>query len=332
MTPPGPDRHAPVRVGVLGHSDIGRRRTLPAIAATPGMEAVCLASRDRGRAREAGRELGVEPVVGYGRLLERDDVDAVYVPLPVMLHEEWVRRCLLHGKHVLVEKPLAPDAAAAESLVSLAASLDLVLLENHTFLRHAQLARVRELLEEGAVGEVRALSAVFSIPPRPSDDIRYRPELGAGALLDVGVYPLRITSHLLGPDLDVAGAVLREDTSRGVVVSGAALLRAARGATASVVFGMEHAYRAHFEVHGSEGILRAERQFSTPDDHRPVLGLSRSGGHEEIVLEPDRQFENTLAEFRDAVRGRSSAAAAMRDSVRQARLVDAVADRARGGS
>jgi NDP-hexose-3-ketoreductase len=92
-----------LRLGVLGCGGIVRRRALPAISSVPDVEAVALASRDPEKAARISAEFGGEPVTGYDRLLERADVEAVYVALPAGLHHEWAERALLAGKHVLVE-------------------------------------------------------------------------------------------------------------------------------------------------------------------------------------------------------------------------------------
>lgn len=151
----------------------------------------------------------------------------MYVPLPPGLRGPWVDSALRAGKHVLAEKPLTLTAAESAALVSLARRNGLVLLENYMFLRHPLHAEVRRRL--GTIGELRGLTAVFGIPPRPDDDIRYQPALGGGALTDLGGYPVRAAQFFLGPGLDVVGATLRVDPARGVDVSGTALLATRAG-------------------------------------------------------------------------------------------------------
>lgn len=114
---------------------------------------------------------------------------------------------LLRGKHVLVEKPLIATRSGAEDLIALARPRGLVLMENFTSLHHTQHRAVMDLLREGTIGELRSLSAAFTIPPKPEGDIRYQPDVGGGALLDIGIYPLRAALHFLGPDLHAVGAV-----------------------------------------------------------------------------------------------------------------------------
>ncbi|MEV0387462.1 Gfo/Idh/MocA family oxidoreductase [Nonomuraea sp. NPDC050643] len=290
-----------LRIGVLGCAEIARRRLLPAFARTPGAEIAAVASRDPGKAAEVAGLYGCRAVHGYDALLAREDVQAVYVPLPAALHAPWVEAALRAGKHVLAEKPLTTDHATTRALLDLARSSGLVLMENVMFVHHAQHAVVRRLVAEGAIGRVRALHSAFTIPPLPGGDIRYRADLGGGALWDVGVYPLRAASLFLGPGLEVAGATLSSG-GHDVDVSGAALLRAPGGVAAQLTFGFEHAYRSMYELWGADGRITVERAFTPPADHRPVLRLERRAGVEEISLDPDDQVVNTVSAFVAAVR------------------------------
>ncbi|SHN06528.1 Predicted dehydrogenase [Actinacidiphila paucisporea] len=321
-------RHAAaVRIGVLGCADIALRRMLPAIAARPEVELVAIASRDPARAAEQAREYGCAAVSGYAELLDRDDVDAVYVPLPAGLHARWVAAALRAGKHVLAEKPLTTDAALTAQLLDRAEAYGLVLMENVMFVHHAQHARVRQLLASGAIGEPRSLHASFAVPALPDDNIRYRPELGGGALWDVGVYPVRAALHLLGADLRVAGAVLSAGSGRQVDTSGAALLATPSGVTAQLTFGLEHAYRSAYEVGGSAGRITVDRAFTPPADHVPVLRVERGSAVEELRLAPDDQVGNTVAAFARAVRAGGHDDP---DCLRQARLLQELRDAAGG--
>ncbi|MFG2044490.1 Gfo/Idh/MocA family protein [Dactylosporangium sp. NPDC048998] len=319
---------APVRFGVLGCADIARRRMLPALLADPEVRLVAVASRDAAKARTFTDRFGGEPVGGYDALLERTDVDAVYLPLPAVLHAEWIRRALLAGKHVLAEKPLTTDHASAAALVELARERGLLLFENAMFLRHSQHEAVRGMVAGGAIGELRQFASAFTIPPKPPTDIRYQADVGGGALLDVGFYPIRAAAHFLGPDLAVTGAVLRVDPMHRVVVSGSILLHTPDGVAAHLTFGMEHSYRASYELTGSTGRLSLDRVFTPPADFQPVVHVERQDHREELVLPADDQFANVVRLFAGALTAGTGLDAHAADSLCQAQLMDAVLARA----
>ncbi|MFB6954012.1 Gfo/Idh/MocA family protein [Streptomyces niveus] len=292
----------PLRVGVMGCAGIAVRRMLPAFAACPDIEIAAVASRDPAKARQVAERFGCRPVHGYDELLELDDIQAVYVPLPAALHARWTEAALDAGRHVLAEKPLTTDHLRTGELLELARTRDLVLMENVMFVQHHRHRAVLRLLADGAIGELRSFHASFTIPPLPDDDIRYDPALGGGALADVGVYPLRAALHFLGLELDVVGARLVRGAGRRVETSGAALLSTPGAVTAQITFGMEHAYRSSYELWGSEGGITVDRAFTPPADHVPVIGLHRDGKTEEIRLEPHDQVAATVAVFAAAVR------------------------------
>ncbi|MFE7777910.1 Gfo/Idh/MocA family protein [Streptomyces sp. NPDC057445] len=319
---------APLRLGLLGCGDIAERRTLPALLRTPGLELAAVASRDPGRAASFAARFGGAPLSSYEELLADDGTEAVYLCLPTMLHAVWAERALLAGKHVLVEKPLAAGGADARRLFTLAGQRGLVLLENFMFLHHGTQRKVTELLAAGTLGEVRAVSAAFTIPPRPEGDTRYDPALGGGALLDNGVYPLRAALRLLGGGLTVAGAVLRRSDRHGVDTGGAVLLTAPSGATAQIRFGMEHHYRSWYEIQGSAGTLAVEHVYTTAPGHCPVLQLTVGTEHTAIRLPAEDHFEAVLRFFATAVRERERVEPGLlllgEESRQQAGLLDAV--------
>ncbi|MGM1065142.1 Gfo/Idh/MocA family protein [Saccharothrix sp. Mg75] len=318
-----------VRVGVVGAASTAWRRMLPAFTAAPGVVVTAIASRDRSRAESFARRFGGEAVEGYAALVERDDVDAVYVPLPNALHREWAGAALAAGKHVLAEKPLTTSAADTADLLRLAGERGLVLRENFTFLHHPVHEAVRGLRDAGRLGELRGFTGSFGFPPPPDDDVRNRPELGGGALLDAGVYPLRMAQVLLGDDIEPVGAVLRVDPGTGVDVSGSALLTSAEGVVVTAEFGFRHSYTCRYQLWGSTGRLSLDRAFTPPATHRPVLRIEEQDHVEEVSLPAADQFARAAVAFADAVRAARGGAvpeprAASAGTRRTAELVDAV--------
>ncbi|MFD8256226.1 Gfo/Idh/MocA family protein [Streptomyces werraensis] len=321
-----------LRLGLLGCADIAARRTLPALLRTPHLRLAAVAARDTARAAAYADRFGGTPAASYDDLLARPDVDAVYLCLPTLLHARWAERALAAGKHVLVEKPLAASGADAQRLFELADGLGLVLLENFMFLHHGTHRKVTELLASGVLGPLRAVSAAFTIPPRPEGDLRLDPLLGGGALLDNGVYPLRAALRFLGCGLTVTGASLRHSTRLGVDLSGAVLLTAPGGATAQLRFGMEHHYRSWYEIQGGAGTLSVEHVYTTAADHAPVIRLVTGRDVREIPVAAQDHFEAVLRFFAAAVRDRAAVASRLRllgeESRRQAVLLDETRARA----
>lgn len=324
------DSSGPVGVGVLGAADIAWRNAIPAVRNCDGLRMVAVASRDAAKAQRFADRFGCEPVAGYERLLERDDVHAVYVALPNSLHEEWADAALRAGKHVLVEKSLTVDADAARKLAGLAEERGLAFMENFTFLAHPQHEEVRKLVADGAIGTPQTFSASLGIPRGGRDLIRYRPELAGGTLRENGCYPLRAALLHLGDDLRVRGAHLRTDPETGVDVAGSALLADGAGVTAHCDFGLAHAYRNTYAIWGSEGRVELDWAFNPRPETRPVLRLHRGDVREERVLPAADQFQRTFAAFAEACGAPAAHRRHAADAVRQAALMESVLRAATG--
>ncbi|MFH8563251.1 Gfo/Idh/MocA family protein [Streptomyces sp. NPDC017988] len=320
----------PLRVGVLGASSVAARRTLPALRDVPDTVVAAIASREREKAERFAADFDCEAVHGYEPLLQRDDIDAVYVSVPNSLHHTWVNAALEAGKHVLSEKPLTTGAADTGALARVAAERGLVLRENLAFVHHGLHRRVAELVAQGRIGRLRHVDAAFCFPPLPAHDVRYRPELGGGALLDAGIYPVRLAQYFLGDDLTVAGAVLHDDPASGVDVAGSAVLAASAGQIATVGFGFVHTYGSRYTLWGSEARLTVDRAFTPPATMAPVVRIEEQNRTEELVLPAEHQFAGSVAAFAAAVRETASTGvdsghpAWAATTVRTAELLDAI--------
>ncbi|MEU6540505.1 Gfo/Idh/MocA family oxidoreductase [Streptomyces sp. NPDC047000] len=319
----------PVRIGALGTSSIAARRVLPTAVATPEVDLVAVAGRSARKTAGFAERFGCAAETDFTALLARPDIEAVYISTPTALHHVWARRALLAGKHVLVEKPIGVNAHEARELADLAEARGLVLRENFMFLHHPQHTYAADLFRQGRLGRVTTLQAAFCIPPLPADDIRYTPGMGGGALLDVGVYPLRAAQLLLGTGLRVLSAVLRVREEDGLDLSGQALLASPDGVLAEATFGFEHAYASTYTLWGDRARLTVPRAFTPPPAFQPVLVLEEQDHEERFTLPAADQLRGCLTSFAAAVRrgdaGSGAAEAAARESaVAGMELVDAV--------
>ncbi|PKW18365.1 Gfo/Idh/MocA family protein [Saccharopolyspora spinosa] len=328
----------PVRIGVLGCASFAWRRMLPAMCDVAETEVVAVASRDPAKAERFAARFECEAVLGYQRLLERPDIDAVYVPLPPGMHAEWIGKALEADKHVLAEKPLTTTASDTARLVGLARRKNLLLRENYLFLHHGRHDVVRDLLQSGEIGELREFTAVFGIPPLPDTDIRYRTELGGGALLDIGVYPARAARHfLLGP-LTVLGASSHEAQESGVDLSGSVLLQSEGGTVAHLGYGFVHHYRSAYELWGSRGRIVVDRAFTPPAEWQAVIRIERKGVVDELSLPAEDQVRKAVTAFARDIRAGTGVddPAVAGDSgesmIQQAALVEAIGQARRCGS
>jgi predicted dehydrogenase len=203
-----------VRWGILGTAHIAERAFLPGLREAGGGRPVAVASRTADAAEAFAREHGVErAVAGYEALLADPEIDAVYVPLPNALHRAWTEAALEAGKAVLCEKPLCATVEDTEAVLNAVRHTGGLLWEAFVFPFHHQMARVRELLEDGTVGELREIQSDFHFLLTNPANIRLSGELQGGSLQDVGCYPVRLARLLFDaePSDGTASAVWSDD-------------------------------------------------------------------------------------------------------------------------
>ncbi len=183
-----------VRWGVMSTANIGRAAVNPAIQASGNGSLVAVASREEARAKEFAATHGIPTAYGsYEALLDDGAIDAVYIPLPNSMHREWVIRAAEAGKHVLCEKPLALDATECEEMAAAAEDNRVVLMEAFMYRFHPRTVRVVDMVREGVLGELKAIRSSFTFRLRSLDNIRLDPDLGGGALMDVGCYCVNVS-------------------------------------------------------------------------------------------------------------------------------------------
>lgn len=198
-----------LKIGLLGASRIAPSAILEACLSLPGVTVAAVAARDFDRARAYAAQHGIPTVEpSYGALLVRDDLDLIYNALPVPLHQLWTVAALEAGKHVLLEKPSALTASQARTMVDAAALSGRRLIEGFHYRYHPLFTRVLEIALSGELGEINRVDAVIDVPvPFRPGEIRWDPDMGGGALMDLGCYPVHWLRTLCGP-FDVRSATI----------------------------------------------------------------------------------------------------------------------------
>lgn len=290
-----------LKIGVIGCANVAERCMIPAIKATDGIELIAVSSRTKEKANYFADKFSCAAVVGYADLIDRDDIDAVYIPLPVALHEEWIIKALKRGKHVLAEKSLSVDFSSVKRIIKEAEDHQLLVMEDFMFQYHHQHAFIQKLLADGEIGETHFFRSSFGFPPRGKDDIRYDKKLGGGALLDAGGYVVKAAQMFLGSHLTLGGAFLKYDKKLGIDIYGGAILKNDKDQIAHVSFSFDNYYQCNYEIWGSRGKIMSDRVFTAPPNYSPRIVLEKQDHKQAFVLKPDNHFINIIREFRRAI-------------------------------
>jgi predicted dehydrogenase len=201
-----------LRWGVLSTANIGLKKVIPAMQQGKYTTIAAIASRDLSKAQAAAAALGIPTVYGsYEELLADPNIDAIYNPLPNNLHVPWTIKAAEAGKHVLCEKPISLTAAEAETLLAVRARTGVKIGEAFMVNSAPQWIRLRELLSEGSIGELRSILGYFSYFNVNPENIRNRVECGGGALMDIGCYMVHASRYAFAQEPTRVVACMERD-------------------------------------------------------------------------------------------------------------------------
>ncbi len=311
----------PVTLGIISTAGINRL-LIPPAQASPLVNLVAVASRDAARATDYAREWGIERSFGsYDALLADPELEAVYISLPNHEHVPWTLRALEAGKHVLCEKPLTRHPLEVEAVWSLAESRGLQVAEAFMWRHLPQTKRFAELVETGAIGEVQFVRSLFSFAMSdPETNVRMKPELAGGSLMDIGTYCVSGIRLLAGEPVSVYGEQVMG--GGGVDVRFAGLVRYESGVRGLFYCSFETPGRKELEAIGSEGVLRLRDPW-----HGWSGGIELERGEDEreqIEVEPGDAYLLELEDFARAIRGEKEPLLGRADALGQARALAAL--------
>ena len=294
-------QNEPLRLGILGAARIALGGIIPAATRTDAVEVAAVATRGGGEKARVAREAapGASLFEDYESLLEEAGVEAIYIPLPNSMHVEWTLRSLAAGKHVLCEKPFSLDAGGADRAVEAARGGRLKLMEGFMFRLHPQTRRLKALISEGAVGEVRQAVAQFGHRLDDPADVRGVGSLGGGSLGDVGCYCVSALRLAFGAEPRRAFAFARfDEEGADRELAGVLEFDAGFGVVSSSI---SSARRERLEIVGTEGKISLDAPFRA-DKSGGKMEVSRGGETSTETFESADPYRAELEEFAAAIR------------------------------
>jgi xylose dehydrogenase (NAD/NADP) len=324
------ERAKKVRWGILGVAKINRR-LIPAFAQARNAELRAIASRSIEKARSAAEADNIPVAHGsYEALLDDASIDAVYIPLPNTLHAEWVRKAADRGKHILCEKPLAPTAPKARAVVEYCKGKNVRLMDGFMWPHHPRTTRLKQFLSGGGIGEVRRVTGAFTFPLGLDDreNIRLRPEMAGGSLLDVGCYPVYGIRWAFGAEPVRVWATAEFLNDVDLAMTG--VLWFSDGRIASFDCGFTLPLRQTMEIAGTQGVV------TIPDLWQPARKASffvRRDTHliDEAIVDGEDQIVHMIENFGRAVLKGEAVTPAPDEAVKTLAVLDALAQSARTG-
>jgi predicted dehydrogenase len=322
-----------VRWGILSTAKIGVEKVIPAIQAGTYCRVEAIASRDLDRAREVARNLAIPWAYGsYEELLKVPEIDAVYIPLPNHLHVPWSLKALAAGKHVLCEKPIGLDADEARQLRAAAeeSGPDLKVMEAFMYRFHPQWQRAREIVLAGGVGDLHTIQSFFSYHNIDPENIRNRPEVGGGALMDIGCYCISLARFLFGAEPQRVLGIMERDPVFKIDRITSGILDFGAG-TSTFSSATQLAPFQRVNIVGSYGRVEIEIPFNAPPDQPCRLWHQQGGDVEPIVVGPADQYTRQADLFSLAVIEDRPVPTPLDDAVGNMKAIDAIVRSAREG-
>jgi len=309
-----------VRWGILGTANIALAKVIPAMQRSEWCEIAAIASRDLSKAKAAAGELNIPNAYGsYEELLKDGSIEAVYNPLPNNLHVAWTMKAAEAGKHVLCEKPIALTAVEARTLIEVRDRTDVRIQEAFMVRTHPQWLETRRLIHSGRIGSLRSITGFFSYNNPDPTNIRNQLELGGGALMDIGCYPITISRFMYETEPRRVLGFIERDNANGTDTLTSAVLDFPNGHSTFTCSTRLAPYQRMIFM-GTEGRIEVLIPFNAPND-RPTQILI----DDEIIEFPIcDQYEIQGSLFSQAIRENREQPIPLEDAINNMAVVDAV--------
>jgi predicted dehydrogenase len=328
-----------LRWGILGAARVNDK-LMPAIVAAPNAKLVAIASRRAGAAAEtlnkyAPNETDAVALDDPDALLQRDDIDAVYLPMANEEHAEWALKAINQGKHVLIEKPMALTVADIDAIEAAAKAKNVTVMEGFMYRFHPQHDFVQELIESGKIGDVRTVKTAFAFPMKPARMYRINRDFnnGGGAMWDIGPYAVHTARHWFDCE-PVAATAMAKLNEHGADVSLAGMFDFGDGRYAQFEMSFEHARRSVYDIIGTLGGITCHTVWQPDDEQALISYWTDDGVQETVALSAANHFNLEIEHFSDCVlngkaprlsladaRGNCAAISAALQSVREGRTI-----------
>jgi len=309
-----------VRWGILGTAKIALTKVIPAMQRSPWCEVVAIASRDLAKAQTAAAELDIPATYGsYEALLSDESVEVVYNPLPNHLHVPFTIKAAEAGKHVLCEKPIALNAAEASAVLDVRARTGVRIQEAFMVRTHPQWLETRRLIKTGRIGTLRSITSFFSYFNADPANIRNHVELGGGALMDIGCYPITISRFMFGAEPRRVLGLIERDPVFNTDTLTTGLLEFVQGQSTFTCSTRLAPYQRMI-FFGTEGRIEVLIPFNAPND-RPTQILLDS---ETIEFPICDQYEIQGSLFSQALRENREQPIPLEDAIRNMKVIDAM--------
>jgi predicted dehydrogenase len=318
-----------LRWGLLSTARINRA-LFPPLRMSPRNSLTAVASRDLARAQAYAKENNIPRAFGsYEEMLADPEIDVIYNPLPNSLHTEWTIKAAQAGKHVLCEKPLAITVEEVDAIADAAKKAGVVVMEAFMYRHHPQTLRVKDMIDNGAVGKLQIVRGSFMFKIGNEKDVRLNASLGGGGIWDVGCYPISYTRLIVGEEpVEVYGYGMFGSASKVDEIF-AGQMRFANGVFAQFDCGFRSPVRVRLEIIGDKGNLTVLSPYTPRLNEKIILF---NGEKEEVFTIPGEDlYLGEVENMADAILNGAPIRMSLADSRNNVLLIQKFLESAKSG-
>ncbi|HZL08844.1 MAG TPA: Gfo/Idh/MocA family oxidoreductase [Prolixibacteraceae bacterium] len=315
-----------IRWGVLSTAKIGREKVIPGIQKGSNCTVDAICSRNLEQATATAKLLNISKAYGsYEELLNDPEIDAVYIPLPNNMHVEWAIKAMQAGKHVLCEKPIGVSAAEALSLLQEAQKYpQLKVMEAFMYRFHPQWQKVKSLIADDVIGELKAVQSHFSYFNIDPKNIRNSLAAAGGALMDIGCYCVSFSRFLFNEEPTRVVSCIDHDPQWKTDRLTSAMLDFGDGKISTFTCSTQLMPYQRVNIFGTNGHIEIEIPVNAPKDASSKIWVRTKTGSEEIIIEAVDQYTIQAESFAKAILNDSPVSTDLMDAVNNMKVIEAI--------
>ena len=316
--------------GVLSTAKIGLKKVIPAMQKGKYSLIHAIASRDIKKAQQAAKVLKISKAYGsYEELLADNEIEAVYIPLPNHLHVEWTIKSLKAHKHVLCEKPIGLDWKEADYLNKEVKKYPgKKVMEAFMYRFHPQWQKVKKLVNENAIGQVKTIHSFFSYFNIDPENIRNQPDAGGGGLMDIGCYCISLSRFLYNSEPERVCGLIEYDPVMNIDRLGSGILYFNNG-TSTFTCATQLTYYQHVFIYGTKGRIEIDIPFNPPINKKCRLFIQTKSKTEKIMVPVCNQYTIQGDLFSQSILNDTDVPTPLDDAVANMKVIDRIIESAK---
>lgn len=314
-----------IKFGIIGCSSIAKKSTIPAIIISKNSVLEMIGSRSITKAKKFAQDFNCNEFGNYDDVLNNENIDAVYISLPVSMHEKWAIKAAKSHKHILCEKSATLSYNSAKKIVKECKNNNVKITENFVFKFHPQHKFLFDIIKKNTIGNINTFSSKYGFNlPLSKTNFRFNKKLGGGALNDVGCYLISASIFIFRDIPTSVFCNLEINNKLNIDIRGDILLIFPKNRSALLSFGYDNYFQSTYDVWGTKGLLKIERAFNVPSNMKTSISLNQNDETKKILIPTANQFQLAIEDFCDKIINNSKINNFEKEFLDQALIMDAV--------